>query len=149
MTVAIRRGTGRTDDLWLIESARGVLRRLTTAADAGGSLAWSPDGRRLAFSSRSLHPDHNDLFLKPVDGGPIEALLESAENKNVSDWSQDGRFILYTSQNPQSARDVWALSMEGDRKPGVVVRTSFDENLPLFSPDGSPTTRELLIGRSQ
>ena len=74
--------------------------------------------------------------MKSLSGGAEALLLESAENKNISDWSPDGRFILYTNQSPKTARDIWALPLQGDRKPFVVVQTPFEERDARFSPDG-------------
>ena len=54
-----------------------------------------------------------------------ELLLESGQDKVVSDWSADGRFILYYSLDPQTSYDIWALRLEGDRKPFVLYLDSW------------------------
>ena len=53
------------------------------------------------------------------------------------DWSADGRFLLYDSLDPKRGFDIWALPLEGDRKPFEVVQTDFNERLAQFSPDGT------------
>ena len=54
-----------------------------------------------------------------------------------SDWSADGRFVLYTFTGSFPATsDIWALPLFGDRKPFPVVQTQFSESLGTFSPDG-------------
>jgi Tol biopolymer transport system component len=65
-----------------------------------------------------------------------QILLESADSKFATDWSHDGRFILYFSIDPQTSRDLWVLPMEGDRKPFVFLKTTFNESYGTFSPDG-------------
>jgi Tol biopolymer transport system component len=135
-TVAVERRVDGNADVWLIEAARGVLRRFTFDPANEGAPIWSPDGSRIVFQSGRRGGGLNDLYQKSLSGGPEQLLLESPENKNVSDWSPDGRFILFLSQNPKTARDIWALPLEGDRKPFVVVQTGFEENFPRFSPDG-------------
>ena len=52
------------------------------------------------------------------------------------DWSPDGRFLLYRSIDPKTGSDIWALPLDGDRKPFPVVQTNFDERDGQFSPDG-------------
>src|SRR5262249_16385931 len=52
-----------------------------------------------------------------------------------TDWSSDGRYILYTALGPRTGNDIWVLPLEGDRKPFPVVQTEFSENLAQFSPD--------------
>ena len=54
----------------------------------------------------------------------------------MTDWSPDGRFVLYTETGQKSGRDVWALPLDADRTPVAVVQTGFDETGPRFSPDG-------------
>ena len=54
----------------------------------------------------------------------------------ANDWSLDGRFLLYHSTDPQTNRDLWVLPMEGDRKPWVFLKTTFNERFGAFSPDG-------------
>jgi hypothetical protein len=54
----------------------------------------------------------------------------------VFDWSPDGRFILFSTNAPQTSFDLWVLPTEGDRKPQLFVNTSFEERQGQFSPDG-------------
>ena len=83
-------------DLWLIETARGVLRRFTSDPAIDGDPVWAPDSNRIAFLSRRSGP--KNLWLKRIDGGTEERLRESAENEAPTDWSPDGRFILFTER---------------------------------------------------
>ena len=87
-TVALERSVNRNVDVWLIETARGVLRRLTSDPLVDGEQAWSPDGQRIAFHSRRSGPQN--LWVRSIDGGPEEHLLESTENERPTDWSPDG-----------------------------------------------------------
>ena len=52
------------------------------------------------------------------------------------DWSRDGRFVLYDELDPKLGSDVWAVPLDGDRKPFAIVRTEFNEGQEQFSPDG-------------
>lgn len=136
-TVLLTRIVDGNTDVWSIETARGVLTRLTfdPAGDVGR--AWSPDGRRVLFqSARRKGGGVADIYAKSLSDGAEELLFESGENKNAWGWSPDGRFILFSSQNPATASDIWALPLDGDRKPFPVVQTPFDESGSFFSPDG-------------
>ena len=44
--------------------------------------------------------------------------------------------MLYATQDPKTAADLWALPLTGERKPFPVVQTSFDDIQGQFSPDG-------------
>jgi Tol biopolymer transport system component len=54
----------------------------------------------------------------------------------LGDWSPDGRYLAYASQGPTTPRDIWAVPVDGDRTPVLVVRTPAAEAVPKFSPDG-------------
>jgi Tol biopolymer transport system component len=136
-TVALTRRVSGNTDVWLISTVQGIPRRFTFDAATDQNPTWSPDGRRIFFQSARKGGGFYDLYQKPVTGaGAEELLFESPENKNILDCSPDGRFILYASQSPRTARDLWALPLEGERKPFVVVQTGFEENGGRFSPDG-------------
>lgn len=133
--VARVRSVNGNADVWLVETARGVLRRLTSDPGLDREPIWSPDGTRIAFVSMRKGP--GDIFVRRASGAaPEEVLLESPINKNLYDWSPDGRFILYSAQDPRTRRDLWALPLDGDRKPFVVAQSDAEEKDGQFSKDG-------------
>jgi Tol biopolymer transport system component len=71
-----------------------------------------------------------------TDTEPESLLLATPENKAPVDWSPDGRFLLFRSPGKATGFDLWALPMDGDRKPFPVVQTDFEERDGQFSPDG-------------
>jgi Tol biopolymer transport system component len=137
-TLAVtRRIGGANDDIWLIDLARPVPRRLTNdpAVDLGA--IFSPDGREAFHSWRKTGGPPNHLYVRSLDRDIDELLYESPGNKNVHDWSADGRFILFTEQAQKTGWDVWALPTAGDRKPFAVLQTEAAETGPRFSPDAN------------
>ena len=132
--VAVSRTVLGNQDLWLIDGARTS--RLTFDAGSEGSATWSPDGRRLAFRSTRNATQH--LFVKDASGAGVETPLPGSDHTstNVSDWSIDGRFLLYQVQGPQTDFDLWVLPMVGEPKPRMLVQTPFRDRQGRFSPDG-------------
>jgi Tol biopolymer transport system component len=63
--------------------------------------------------------------------GQDELLLQSKELKSPSDWSRNGRFLIY-----QSPGGIWALPLTGDKKPVPLVRSEFNNGYSQLSPDG-------------
>ena len=110
--------------------------RFTTqsAADDISSMVSGWSTRRLQFDSeRRVRP------VPEVDDEPRkrdELLLATPQNKSVTDWSRDGRFILFRSVDPATSHDLWALPLDGNKTPFPVVRTRFTEPYGQFSPDG-------------
>jgi Tol biopolymer transport system component len=133
--IALTRTVDANGDIWLLETARGVLRRLTFDAANDVGPIWSPDGSRIVFSSN--RDGVVNLYEKPASGtGDEKLLLATPLSKQVADWSPDGRFVLYRSQDAKTKYDLWALPLERERKPFPVVQTNFDERDAQFSPDG-------------
>jgi eukaryotic-like serine/threonine-protein kinase len=124
-----------TRDVWVYDILRGTLTRLTFAGDNSLPL-WSPDGRRLAFASRSSNGPTN-LFAVAADGsGAPERLTESSNPQLPTAFSPDGRFLCFTEAMAAAQSDLWVLPLFGDRKPVAVAHTPFDERWGRFSPEG-------------
>ena len=126
----------RSRDLMLVELSHGTFSRFSFhSTSAHFTPVWSPDGSRIAFSSNPSGV--LNLYWKPSSGaGSEEPLLASAASKLVDSWSLDGRFLLFESQDPKTAFDLWVLPLTGDRKPWVFLQTPFNEAHASFSPDG-------------
>jgi serine/threonine protein kinase len=127
---------GKHPDIWLMDLRRSVETRFTFGPLLNRFPVWSPDGARIAYTS----PQNGqfNLFVKDTSGaGSGEPLLQSDAQKFASDWSRDGRYLLYTAVSPQgkSQGDLWALPLFGDRKPFPYLQTQFNEGFGVFSPD--------------
>jgi Tol biopolymer transport system component len=132
--VAVHRTVQGNADLWLLDDVRTT--RFTFDVSLDRYAIWSPDGSRIVFDSN--RKGQRDLYQKPSNGaGSEELLLESPQDEAALDWSADGRFLLYLVLNdPKTSLDLWALPLEGDRKPFVFLNATFEESLGQFSPDG-------------
>jgi Tol biopolymer transport system component len=133
--LALQRTSSGNPDIWLLDLKQSVATRFTSAPEAEIVPIWSPNGDRIVFSS--LRNGKFDLFQKLVAGNAAaEPLLVTPQAKQATDWSSDGRFLLFRSLDPKSDWDIWALPMTGDQKPFPAVQTEFEERDGQFSPDG-------------
>jgi Tol biopolymer transport system component len=122
-------------DLWVVEFSRGIITRLTFRDTTESHPVWSPDGSRIAY--RVAESAGADLFVRDTLGTTDEAvLLKSPGQETPTDWSRDGRFLLYQVSPLASASDIWVLPQEGDRAPVPLLQSEFNETGGRFSPDG-------------
>ena len=131
--VVVQRFHQGRNGLWMLDSTGSVMAPFTFTTSV--QPVWSPDGRRVLFASNRNGPF--DLDEQAASGGGTEHMVfASADTKLPTDWSADGRLVLYESVNEKTLSDVWAVPLVGDRTPFPVVQTSFDERNGEFSPDG-------------
>jgi eukaryotic-like serine/threonine-protein kinase len=126
--------TGANCNILVHDIAREASTRLTDDADNHAPL-WTPDGKRIVFTSTKAGPRR--LFWVPADGsGPNEALSSGPSLPEPSSISPDGRVLAYVELDPTTRRDIWLLPLAEPRTPRVFLQTSFNELMPIFSPDG-------------
>jgi dipeptidyl aminopeptidase/acylaminoacyl peptidase len=136
----VSRGDGGGDlALWLQDSVRHQETRFTppslTPAPGG---VWSPDGKFLVINTAQ---PASTLRLKSADGGPDQTLLTNTSRITVSDWSHDGRWLVFTEVSLSAGGDIWLLenplSAPGaGRKPIPWLQTPARESSGQISPDG-------------
>jgi Tol biopolymer transport system component len=123
-------------DIWITELERDINTKFTFEPGSDMMPVWSHDGKQIAFVSNRKGGVFN-IYVKASNlTGEEQLLHETPKNKTVTDWSADGRFILYEEIDPKTRRDIWALPLFGDRKPVPLLSTEHDEFGAAFSPDG-------------
>ena len=133
--IALQIDTGQSD-IWVLDIARGVRTRLTFGPTLNAFPIWSPDGKWIAYTS-----DRNgrgNIFRKSSDGsGPEELLFSDDQLLTPTDWTHDGKYLIY-SRGPVGGTEIWALPLEGERKPWLVAPRTANSftNFGHVSPDG-------------
>jgi Tol biopolymer transport system component len=118
-------------DLFLTEPD-GSRRRLTRTAVWEDMPAWSPDGRRVAFSrgdmlchsSECNEPGASLIFVVPARGGEQRQLYDTDEY--VHDigpaWLPDGRRLAFIRQHPGGGPDgIYVVDVDGSGDPRRLV----------------------------
>jgi len=123
-------------DIWLLDLARASETRFTFDPKYDAGPIWSPDGRRIAYSSQ--RSGVSNLYLKDAGGAGEETLVVDTPNaKYATDWSRDGRWLVYSEFDKARNQDLLVLPEPGSgKKPAAFLATEFGETQGVFSPDG-------------
>jgi Tol biopolymer transport system component len=122
-------------DLWAYETTGGIPARLTTHPGVDGGPTWSPDGKRMAFSS--IRAGHTGIYSLEASGGSEpHPVLTTQGGDYPTDWSPDGRFILERHMDAQSNLELWIVPVDDPGKHAPLVRGAFGASHGRFSPDG-------------
>jgi len=123
-------------NIWIADVAHGVTSRFTF--DQGRQLfpLWSADGARIVFASQ--RPDLTGALSQKASNGagsaePLSIGDDTA--KYPTDWSHDGKFLVYHSFVPATQSDIWMAPSAGG-KPAPLLQTPFEESSGRLSPDG-------------
>jgi eukaryotic-like serine/threonine-protein kinase len=121
------------NDIWSLDLTRGVRTRLTFGPVANTYPVWSPDGKWIAYGS--MRPGSRGIFRKLADGGGAEETLVSDQDATgliPTDWSRDDKTLFY-STGLLTGSEIWALPLDGERTPHLVVARG---NGGTLSPNG-------------
>jgi Tol biopolymer transport system component len=124
---------GGQSDIWVYDLSRNVGSRLTFDDARDTNPVWSPDGKRVAFTSN--RGGKSGVYVRSADGrGDADSLFVVEGQCEVQDWSRDGKYLAYDSGIGKN--DVWILNLE-DGESFALVSSEFDEGYSRFSPDGN------------
>ena len=144
LATEVCQGPGPGCDIWVHDWTRDLSTRLTIDPNAWGEPVWTPDGRRITFSSARADGSTMNLYWQRADQhGDAERLTASQHRQLASSWHPSGRFLAFEERTSDTNDDVMILAMEGDAasgwRPGQVtayLNSAAAEREPSFSPDG-------------
>lgn len=84
------------NDLWILDVESGRQRLVSENREGIGDMAWSPDGRWLAYTMVALN-GFRQIKLYDVEGGTSTALTSDRVNSFSVAWDPKGDFIYFLS----------------------------------------------------
>jgi Tol biopolymer transport system component len=131
-SVAVFHQRSGENDIWVIELARGLARRVTDGQPSDTHPLWDPDGRHVVFSSRRFG---GGPARQAAEGGTAAPLFPGGENGQALSWTRDRRYLLMR-RVAKGGADLVAVTMEAVPRDVVVAASRYDETEGQFSPDG-------------
>lgn len=127
--------TGDDRSLSVLDVKNGALTAISAGvSDLLGSVAWAPDGARLAWEG--FHDGQTGIFVRALDGSPPVFVVDGAQPA----WSPDATQILYTAVYEDAAgnadRDLSVVDVASGEARRLLTRPG-PESSPQWSPDGA------------
>src|SRR5512140_1608572 len=88
------------------------------------------------YRARDTRLGRDEIHIAGMDGRAEPVPTTGDAFKYVSQWSRDGRCIVFNTMNPETNFDIWILPMTGDRKPVPYLRGAAADRGGKISPDG-------------
>ena len=126
----IKKGTSATE-LYTINFDGSDLRRITHHNSLTLSPRWSPDGRRLAYTS--FKDGNPDIYLQELDSGKTEKIVSYPGLNLPGSWSRDGAMLLVTLSR-EGSPGIYDMNV-GSRILQRLTRESTINVSPVRSPD--------------
>jgi len=124
------------NNIWAVERAGGMARRLTSFQGQTTNPHFSPDGKWIAFSGE--YAGNNDVYVIPAEGGEPRRLTWHPGSDTTQGWTADGKSILFASSRatwaPSGAPRFWTVPAEGGVEEPMALPRGYQGKI---SPDGT------------
>lgn len=121
--------------IWIGDLSRGGWSRSTFSKRGEMWPVWSPDGRRIAFASLR-ESGLTAIYQKEIDvAGSERVLLRQPTVLTPTDWSSDGKYLLFHGVTEGRNRHISAFPTAGAGETFSFRESTFDEGSARLSAD--------------
>jgi tricorn protease len=123
------------NNIWTVERAGGIARRLTSFQGQTANPRFSPDSKWIAFSAE--YAGNMDVYVMPAEGGEPKRLTWHPGADNVQGWMPDGSAVVFASSRataaPSGSPRFWTVPAGGGVETPMALPRAFQGRI---SPDG-------------
>ena len=116
------------DGIWWM-AKEFKLRQVTDDREVEGQLRRSPNGSHIAFTKGP------NLFVMDDDGSDHRQVARMWSPPGF-DWSPDGKWLTYATQDDDYNSDIFLVPLDGTREPFNLSRHPDSDRSPVWSGDG-------------
>lgn len=128
----VKKERGR--NLMLVNPITGAIERsIPMVVEQQLSPAYSPDGKRIAFSG--IRGNQSDIFIYDLEADTLTNITSDAFFDGAPVFSPDGRWLVYSSVGEQYAK-LYRLSLANPTERYQITSGDWNDIDAYFSPDG-------------
>ena len=120
----------KEQEVWVFDRTTGTRKKLSAHPSFKDSGVWSPDSKKLAYVAA------NRLFAVDVDGAnSTQVAYNEAGGYQVSGFSADGKWLVYTRRDDDQNADVYLYDLAGKKEHNLTANP-FADTRGTLTPDG-------------
>jgi len=117
------------DEIWIYNLKMKEKKKLTQHESMKNEPVWSKDSKKIAYSAA------NYLFMVDIASGAVtELAYNEARGFNIAEWSNDGKWIVYTRTDDDSNYDVYLFNIN-EKEEYNVTQNPFRDFGGYITPD--------------
>jgi len=120
-------------ELWAYRLADRSFRKLLAVGPLTMGGAYSPDGRKIAFTA-SQNGGTTDVWVADADGGNPQRLTRESSDDLSPCWSPDGKRIAFVS-NRAGSPQIYVMNADGSDPKRLTFQGNYNQT-PQWSPRG-------------